>query len=298
MPKPSALIIYMPVLHRGYMQLFKAHPEIKHLLVIGDDLLESVDYLRKDLRSLSPKTQVKVMKGLGVFDDVEILTSQKINVADTKFSKVIFPDEDISREIATKFKKAKTEFYPIFLRWDRRNFEKTSVIDPDARVSNRKVDKDYIKQAYLESVKSTDIWRRVGVILVDKNNKEIGRAYNHAEPSGHSATMEGDPRSIFNQGVNTDIAIFMHAEATLVADAAKHGKKLAGASIYTTTFPCPWCAKMIAYSGVSKIYYAEGYGSLDANRLFKDFGIKTHKVDYKPPDDLENPAVWVPYKKS
>ena len=38
----------------------------------------------------------------------------------------------------------------------------------------------------------------------------------------------------------------MHAEARLIAAAAREGRATAGAVLYVTDFPCPPCAKLIA----------------------------------------------------
>ena len=64
------------------------------------------------------------------------------------------------------------------------------------------------------------------------------------------------------------------AEAQLVAAAAKQGISLEGASMYVTTFPCPPCAKLVAYSGIKKLYYADGYGVLDGERVLKSQGVE------------------------
>ena len=64
--------------------------------------------------------------------------------------------------------------------------------------------------------------------------------------------MFGDPRSNFDAGKNIELSKFIHAEASLIAQAAKQGAKLEGASIYVTTFPCPVCARLVATAGLRK----------------------------------------------
>jgi dCMP deaminase len=49
--------------------------------------------------------------------------------------------------------------------------------------------------------------------------------------------------------------------------------------MYVTTFPCPPCAKMIAFSGVKKLYYAGGYGVLDGEAIMKSKGVEIIFVD-------------------
>lgn len=51
----------------------------------------------------------------------------------------------------------------------------------------------------------------------------------------------------------------VHAEANAVAQAAKNGHAIDGASIYITAFPCWNCFKLLLNAGIHDIYYAEKY---------------------------------------
>ena len=68
------------------------------------------------------------------------------------------------------------------------------------------------------------------------------------------------------------------AEAGMIAEAAKKGVSLEGTEMYVTDFPCPVCAKQIAYSGVKKLYYTKGYSVLDGERILKDNGVRIIQV--------------------
>jgi dCMP deaminase len=74
----------------------------------------------------------------------------------------------------------------------------------------------------------------------------------------------GDPRSNFDAGEHFELSKAIHAEAALIAQAARRGAPLDGASVYVTTFPCPVCAKSIAAAGITKVYYTKGYSLFDA----------------------------------
>lgn len=50
-----------------------------------------------------------------------------------------------------------------------------------------------------------------------------------------------------------------HAEMSALADAAKMGISVRGATLYTTTFPCHICAKDIITFGIKKVVYLEQY---------------------------------------
>jgi dCMP deaminase len=300
MPKPAPkkiIVAYVPVFHRGYLQFFEDQAA-EEIYVIGPDLLKKIDYLRKDLRALTPAQAANILKKAGIADGVGVLTAARARQLDQDHVRVVAPDEDISHAVAKLFKKAKVQFLPVFLRWDRRSLESAALADPAEKLSNRKIDKRYLAQAYDAARSSSDIWRRVGAVLIGQNGKQIGVASNQAEPNQHSPWMEGDPRNIFHHGVGVNVAVFMHAEAALIAKAAKDGTSLKGASMYTTTFPCPWCAKLVAHSGISNLYYGEGYGVLDAKRVLDDYAVKLRRVPLNAPADQENSATWVPYKKN
>ncbi len=71
----------------------------------------------------------------------------------------------------------------------------------------------------------------------------------------------------------------MHSEAGAIAEAARKGISLEGADLYVTTFPCPPCGKLIAYSGIKRVFYKNGYGVLDSERILKDKGVEIIKVE-------------------
>lgn len=301
MPRATAraiFVAYVPVLHRGYLQFFEANQEARELYIIGGDLLKKVDYIDKDLRAMPPPKAVEIMRAAGRFDTVMELTSEAIPNIDKSNVQVIMPDEDISRAIGSMFKKVKIKYFPIFLRWDRRMLKKSARKDPNEVISTRKIDKDRMNLAYGAASSSSDIWRRVGALLMTKKGRQVGLTANQGEPSAHSPTMEGDPRNMFNQGVGIEMSIFMHAEAALIAKAAKDGIKLEGGSMYVTTFPCPYCAKLIAHSGIKNLYYSDGYGVLDGKRVLEGHSVNLKRVVVTKNSTKEDPNVWVPYKKT
>lgn len=59
----------------------------------------------------------------------------------------------------------------------------------------------------------------------------------------------------------------IHAEANLVAFAAKHGINLSGSTIYTSHSPCVKCQELLIQSGVSEIIYGYDYRDLNKDLL-------------------------------
>lgn len=295
MPKQPVFAAYVPVIHRGYLQYFKAFPEIKDIYVFDKEILSMLDYIRKDLRALSPSQQKAALIGLQRFKSVKKLDKKILKELDKPDIKFVMPDEDISREVSRQIKKAEIELYPIFLRWDRRNVQDVDLETKDI-ISASAFSRSMMARAIRKSKQSSDIWRRVGAAIVTSEKKVIGPIENHAEPSQQTPLIEGDPRNIFNRGVAIEMSLFTHAEASLIAEAARTGQKLEGAEIYVTTFPCPACAKLIARSGIKKCYYSQGYAVLDGKRILDEYLVKIIKVELMPDGETPDPMA-VKYKK-
>lgn len=75
-------------------------------------------------------------------------------------------------------------------------------------------------------------------------------------------------------GKNIDRVCSIHAEQAAIASAAKTGTPLKGCTMYVTTYPCLICAKSIAKSGVSKLYYMSDYmGENFADAILSEAGV-------------------------
>lgn len=65
-----------------------------------------------------------------------------------------------------------------------------------------------------------------------------------------------------------------HAEANLIALAAREGVRTQGATIAVTHFPCVHCARLIIRSGFAMVYYIEEYAGSPARPLLEMAGVK------------------------
>ena len=128
--------------------------------------------------------------------------------------------------------------------------------------------------AFREAEKSPDWWRQIGAIAL-KDGKILLTGFNKPVPSkDYTLGPFGDPRSNFDAGIGFEISKAIHAEAGVIATAARRGLPLEGASLYITTFPCPVCAKSIAASGIKRVYYSKGYSLLDAEDVLRAAGVE------------------------
>jgi dCMP deaminase len=268
------IFAYIPVLHEGYRKFVSTHEDAGVLYLWGQDLIDESDYLAKEIRALNPELMKKSLEALGFNLRIEILTKARITEIASFLGEIIMPDDDISHNFVEKYlADKKVTFDNIFLRWDRRNSVRENKIANDQVITSDEFSKKMIMMAEGEAEKSSDWWRHVGSVIV-KDGKAILIGHNHHVPSEHIPYADGDPRNAFHKGECLELSTAIHAEASLIAEAARQGLSLEGAEIYVTAFPCPPCAKLIAYSGIKKIYYKEGYGVLDGEGIMKTKGIE------------------------
>lgn len=77
----------------------------------------------------------------------------------------------------------------------------------------------------------------------------------------------------------------VHAEMHALSEAARFGRKVGGATMYCTTFPCHICAKHIVASGIKKVFYIEPYAKSYAHALHFDsisLNGEAQKVSFSP----------------
>ena len=197
----------------------------------------------------------------------------------SQHQELVLSNDEIGRELVEKYLKDKKIIWDsTFLRWNKMNAINKNPVSPDQTISVTDFDKKMMKVAYKEAEKSSDWWRHVGVVLV-KDEKVLSALHNKHAVTENTAYIEGEPRSNFDAGkAIADLVIFHHGEATIIAQAAKHGVSTEGAYIYVTTFPCPSCAMLVANAGIKRVYYKEGYSILDAERILKSASIELVRV--------------------
>jgi len=268
------IVAYIPVLHEGYRKFLDLNKDANKLYIWGQDLILESDYLSKEIRALHPELIKSSIESWKLNFLVEILTKEKIVGILDFDGNIVMPDDDISHIFSEKYLSNKSiVFENIFLRWDKRNSVRKNLIAQDQTITTDEFSKSLISQAEKSADKSSDWWRHVGAVIM-KDNKIVLSGCNKHVPSEHIPYANGDPRNAFHKGEYVELSTAIHAEAQLIAEAANKGISLNGAEIYVTTFPCPPCAKLIAYSGIKKIYYSEGYGVLDGEDIMKNKGVK------------------------
>ena len=192
---------------------------------------------------------------------------------------ITMPDEEISHEVAENHLELHTvTFEPVFLRWDKQITAHENVVSPNRVLSIEDFDREAISIARKAAEKSPDWWRQVGAAIA-KDGEITYVGYNEQMPcKDYGINTFGDPKSNFGPGEAIELSKSIHAEASLIAQAAKEGTELEGSSMYVTTFPCPACARLLSTAGINKVYYQDGYSVMDAEDVLKAADIEIVRV--------------------
>ena len=284
----KTILMYLPVIHAGYEEFIDRHRSADQILLLGEDFDEIFPVLTKEIRALDGRRAAAYISHLYHRPQVRVISPNELASALKDTSHLVMPDEDIMRELKELYFENSTfkiEFDQSFLRWDR-NWSKTGkVISTNVRTTSDKVSKILMTGALDTAELSSDWWRQVGAICMTESGEALS-AYNHHLPSEYSPYINGDPRNNFSRGVEIELSTAIHAEASVIAEAARNGIALKGAEIYVTTFPCPSCARIIAEAGIKKVYFAGPYSLLDGEDILISSGVSLVWVDMEnPPSD-------------
>jgi dCMP deaminase len=127
--------------------------------------------------------------------------------------------------------------------------------------------------ATIMAMRSTCGRGNVGVIAT-AGSRLIAGGYNGAPHGQDHCTAVGCDLS---DGEEAGCQRAIHAEANLVAWAARAGVELEGATLYSTHSPCLRCAQLLAASRIAKFYFQRDY-RLARLDILADAGVEIYKV--------------------
>jgi dCMP deaminase len=134
-------------------------------------------------------------------------------------------------------------------------------------------DEYFMNIAIQAATRSTCDRKHVGAVIVrDKTILSTGyngsiRGLPHCDDVGHMMD-------------NSHCVATVHAEANAIIQAAKHGTMINGADIYVTASPCWDCFKLIANSGIKRIFYHEFYRDERIIKIARQAGIELAQVAF------------------
>ncbi len=283
----EVLVAYIPVLHEGYVRFLESHGRGRPLFLIGPELYADYRPLAKDIRCLDAELVASAIAAWGICSEVGVLDEQGAVRLAEESPRITLPDEDVSHQVVERFfARCEVRYDSVFLRWDKSRSVRMLVVDEAHRtnatgssnpVPAAEAITDIVAAAQAQADTSVDWWRQVGAAIRFADGT-IAAAANEHNPHRLSAYAVGDPRSNFFKGVGLELSTATHAEARLIARAARDGVATEGSTMYVTDFPCPPCAKLIAGGGVARLYFREGYAVLDGRDVLEAAGVEIVQV--------------------
>ena len=274
------VLLYLPVVHAGHEGFFARHPDAAEVLILGTGFRKQFKSLAKDIRALPPARAAQFLQVMLPDTPVRVIEPADLPAA-VMADTLVLPDEDITRILAAEHRLGEGRtlvFDKTFLRWDREWSQASRPADPDGRLQIGELPPALIAQAAELAGHSSDWWRQVGAIAW-RDEKVLGGAWNHHAPTEYAPYLDGDPRDNFSRGIRADLSTATHAEASIIATAARDGIPLGGADLYVTTFPCPACARLIAEAGFRRCYFTGPYSVLDGDQVLRSAGVELLWVD-------------------
>jgi dCMP deaminase len=147
-----------------------------------------------------------------------------------------------------------------------------------------------IKKAFIDttqSLKTMSHCTRLKVCcLIVKNNRIISTGVN-GTPKGFKncdevfSPTERLTKGYYERHHQFSEAYEVHAEMNAVLELGRNTSidNYENLELYCSTCPCAGCAKMIAQSGIKKVFYAETYDRMpDGAKNLQDFGIEVYKI--------------------
>ena len=270
----EAVLAYVPVLHEGYRRFLSTHGPGRALYLIGPELHAEQRPLAKDIRALDAGRAAAAIAAWEICESVHVLDAAGAAALAETRPALIAPAEDVSYAVVERFfARCDVRYDTVFLRWDKTRTAALLAPEAPAAAQGDPALAELAAAAARAAAQSIDWWRRVGAAIRFADGG-IETAHNEHLPHPLAAYAAGDPRANFYKGVALELSTAQHAEARLIADAARRGRGTEGAVMYVTDFPCPPCSKLIAAAGVARLYFRTGYAVLDGEDVLRAAGVE------------------------
>ncbi len=136
------------------------------------------------------------------------------------------------------------------------------------------LDEYFMQVAQLVSQRSTCLRRPVGAIVV-KRKRILTTGYNGAPRNMRHCLEVGCIREQMGvtSGERHELCRGVHAEQNAIIQSSVFGVSVEGGTLYTTTFPCVLCSKLVINAGLEEIVYDKGYPDDLSKELLAESGI-------------------------
>lgn len=272
----SVIIWVFTILHKWYLDILEKYPNAD-IYLLDDLFIKNLSPLELDIRKIPTNKMVKILKSLN--REVFILKEEDIKNLYNKDIIIIW--EILTEKLIEKYFKdyQNLTYESWFLYHDKTKVytADTKVVESD-EINYTEEDINFMKLAYKQTLDSGCWWRQVGSVLV-KEWKDIFVWCNTMLPNKDECYRIWCIRDHIKPWEKTDLCSAIHSEAYLISRAAKEWISLKWASLYVTHYPCTLCAKYIANSWISKVYYNQWWSNFDWERVMKSAWINLIKIN-------------------
>ena len=135
-------------------------------------------------------------------------------------------------------------------------------------------DEYFLQIATLAATRSTCLRRNVGCVLV-RDRHVLATGYNGVPAKAPHCADKGCLRQELNipSGQRMDICRAVHAEANAIAQCAKLGVCVQGATAYVTVTPCSKCAALLVQAGVIAVVSSGVYPDEDTKAILEEANV-------------------------
>lgn len=130
------------------------------------------------------------------------------------------------------------------------------------------IDSYFMNIALMVAERATCLRRKVGSVIV-RGKQIVSTGYNGAVQGMAHCLEVGCARENVPSGERSELCRGAHSEQNAINFAARYGISIEGGTIYTTHFPCSWCAKSIVNSGIIRVVYLNDYPDPLAREVLK-----------------------------
>jgi len=128
------------------------------------------------------------------------------------------------------------------------------------------IDETFMSIAQTMANRATCARRKVGAVIVDKNNYILSTGYN-GQPAGFEHCIEAHCAGYAcKSGEGLDLCEALHAEQNAIA---RLKEPFNAYSMYCTTAPCVACTKLILATSIVNVYVLESYANSGEHLFFK-----------------------------
>ncbi|MFY9493418.1 MAG: deaminase [Minisyncoccia bacterium] len=283
MPEAN-LIAYIPTLNQRHLSWFERHPDSDLFLIPQTEAERLLPRLARNMAALPTELVARMIFSERLVRQVRVFIpgwkDHHPNLSSPIWKSWILPDEDVSHLFAEKYLSpagCSFTFEMIWARYDMEAVTRNQPVIPDFEISSSEFDQELMKRAIEISERSPDWWRTIGALAVSPDGRVLAVACNTHLPNEYETYIFGDPglnRDAGKAGKYTSI----HAEEAVITRCARHGLALEGSHLYVTTFPCERCARQVAQAGVSRVFFRDGFSSLNAQDVLRVNNVKIIQV--------------------